>query len=146
MLNPFREVSWRPSRAEKRRFAVSLMVGFPCLALILFVGRGLVTHNWNAVQFAWLGGAGFGAGLLFWLLPAVALPFYVAWYFLSCCIGLVVGNLLLSLFFYTAVTGIGMLLRLFGRTPVSKGFARGAVTYWQDAECISTPERYYRQY
>ncbi len=146
MLNPFKEVNWRPSRAEKRRFAVSLMFGFPCLALILFVGRGLVTHNWNAVQSVWLGGAGFGAGLLFWLLPAVARPCYVAWYFLACCIGLVVGNLLLSLFFYTVVTGIGMLLRLFGRTPVSKGFAREAASYWQDAECVSTPERYYRQY
>jgi hypothetical protein len=146
MLNPFKEVNWRPNRAEKRRFAVSLMVGFPCLALLFFVGHGLASHAWNPMRFLWLGGAGFGAGLLFWLLPAVALPFYLVWYFLSCCIGLVAGNLLLSLFFYTAITGIGSLLRLFGRPPLSKGFARGTASYWQDAEPAGTPERYYRQY
>ncbi len=35
MLNPFKEVNWHPDLATRRTFARSLVIGFPCLAVVL---------------------------------------------------------------------------------------------------------------
>lgn len=146
MVNPFREINWHPGLPERRQFAASLMIGLPCLALTWFLGRGLFAHSWSPAPPLWIGGAGFAAGFVLWLFPAVALPFYLGCYFLSCCIGIVLGNFLLILFYYTFVTGTGLLLRLLRSTPVSKGFNKSAASYWQEAEQISDLKRYYGQF
>ena len=40
MLNPFKEVNWTPDLGEKRKFGRSLVLGFPCMALMfLLMGR-----------------------------------------------------------------------------------------------------------
>jgi len=146
MVNPFQEVNWRPGLVERRKFAVSLMIGFPCLAVIMLLGRRLLAHQWRFVPAMELAGGGFGAGLFFWTIPTVALPFYWVWYFLSCCIGIILGNFLLMLFFYTIVTATGAVLRLLGRTPISKRIDKKAASYWQDAEPSPAAERYFRQF
>jgi hypothetical protein len=37
MFNPFREVNWRPSLAERGTFGWSLVIGFPSLAAALLL-------------------------------------------------------------------------------------------------------------
>ena len=32
MVNPFKEVNWNPGPRERRKFALSLIIGFPCIA------------------------------------------------------------------------------------------------------------------
>ena len=97
MLNPFKEVNWNPDTAARRTFAKSLVVGFPCLALVLLFAGYLTGKGWNFDPSLKLGGIGAAAGVLFYAMPAVAKPFYVVWYALACCIGLVVGNVVLVL-------------------------------------------------
>ena len=130
MLNPFKEVNWNPGTAERRTFAKSLMIGFPIIAVVLATVTWFGAREWKPF-FLWLGCGGFAAGLLFWLLPAVSLPFYVVWYAIACAMGLIVGNVLLSLVYYLVLTPIGLVLRMVGRTPLSKGFDRTCSSYWK---------------
>ena len=146
MLNPIKEVNWQPDTAARRVFAKSLMIGFPCLAtLFLFAGR-LKSGAWNPAFPLQLATIGASAGALFWLAPAIAKPFYVVWYALACCIGFVVGNVVLALVFYALVTGIGLLKRLGGGQPIRKTPDPRAKTYWLDAPPASNPQRYYSQF
>jgi hypothetical protein len=146
MLNPFKEVNWQPDTAARRVFAKSLMIGFPCLAtLFLFAGR-LKSGAWNPAFPLQLATIGAGAGALFWLAPAIAKPFYVVWYALACCIGLVVGNVVLALVFYVLVTGIGLLKRLGGNQLIRKVPDPQAKSYWREAPPASNPQRYFSQY
>ncbi|MBI3882122.1 MAG: hypothetical protein HY301_18940 [Verrucomicrobia bacterium] len=145
MINPFKDVNWNPGRPERRKFAVSLIIGFPIVGALMLFAAWLKTHAWQPFGL-WLGAIGCAAGVVFWLVPQIARPFYVAWYFLACCIGIVVSNVLLTVFFYLAVTPVGWLLRACGRQPLSKGFDKSAATYWRDAEKGIEASRYYRQF
>jgi len=147
MVNPFAEVKWQPDLAERRKFAKSLVIGFPCLALVFLLLGWARKGVWDANlhNALWLAGGGALAGVVFWLLPQIARPFYVIWYFLACCIGIVVGNLLLGAFFYLIVTPFGLAKRL-GKPAITKGFNKTATTYWRDAATPADPARYYKQF
>jgi hypothetical protein len=145
-MNPFKEVNWHPGPKERRAFATSLVIGFPCFALVLLLtgwlsGKGL--HTVFAIELA---GVGAGVGGLCWVVPAIAKPFYVVWYAVACCVGLVVGNVLLALVFYVFFGGIGLAMRCCGRRAVSRTVNKQTVSYWQDAEENSDPKSYYRQF
>lgn len=68
-----------PHRQKRRTFAVSLMTGFPIIALLYLVGGYLRSGGWNLDAALVLGGVGAGAGALFWAVPAIARPFYLVW-------------------------------------------------------------------
>jgi len=144
-MNPFADVNWNPDTRARKKFAVSLIVGFPAIAILLAAASYLKAHH--VAHFPiWLGGIGLAVGIILWLLPQIAKPFYVVWYFLGCCIGIVVGNVLFSLFFYLVVTPLGLLLRLRKNPAITKGFDKSAKTYWRDTEKIVDLKRYYRQF
>lgn len=148
MVNPFAEVRWNPDRTERRKFAASLFIGFPCIAMVLLLAGWLGAGRWdaNAGLSLWLGGAGALAGAVFWLLPAISRPFYVAWYFLACCLGIVIGNVLLGGFYYLILTPFGLIKRVVGKPAIAKGFDRSRPTYWRDARTANDPGRYYKQF
>src|ERR1700722_2095140 len=133
MMNPFKDVNWNPGFAEKRKFAVTLVTGFPPIAIVLSLITFLAKHSWKPF-YLWLGVIGLAVGVVLWLLPQIAKPFYVVWYFFACCMGIVVGNLLFALFFYLIFTPLGLLLRLRREKPVVKGFDKSRASYWRDVE------------
>lgn len=145
MINPFKDVNWNPDLSARRSFAVSLVIGFPAIAIVFGVLGRLKTHAWNPF-FLWLGLIGLAAGVLFRLVPQIAKPFYLGWYFIACCIGVVVSNLMFGLFFYLVLTPIGLVMRAFGRQTLRKGFDRTKPTYWADAEKGVEASRYYQQF
>ena len=145
MLNPFKDVNWNPDVAERKKFALSLMLGFPIIALILAVVTRLSSHAWNPF-FLWLGVIGFAIGALLWLIPQIARPFYAIWFFLGCCVGIVMGNTLFALFYYLLLTPMGLVMRLAGRDPLRRRFDRSTPSYWRDAEKVVDMKRYYRQF
>jgi hypothetical protein len=148
MVNPFAEVNWKPDLAERRKFAKSLVIGFPCLALILLLGGWIGKGKWDAnLGLAiWLGGGGILAGAVFWAVPQMARPFYMVWYFLACCLGIVIGNLVLALFYYLILTPFGLIKRVIGKPALTKGFDKNATTYWKEAHTAEDPARYYKQF
>jgi hypothetical protein len=146
MVNPFKEVDWHPNVSARRRFAMSLMVGFPCVALGFWMILGVKTGGWDTAMPVKIGFYGASAGIVFYLVPIVAKPFYLVWYAIACCIGLVVGNLLLALVFYVFVTGIGVVMRLIGRDPMNRRLDRSAASYWRDVHQPADSRRYYSQF
>jgi hypothetical protein len=145
MINPFQEVNWSPGLKERRKFALSLIIGVPCLAAVFALIHRVAHHVWKP-SFLWLGVIGLGVGVVLWLLPRIARPFYVVWYFFACCMGIVMGNLLFIVFFYLVFTPLGLLLRATGRKAFTKGLDRNQPTYWRDAEKGVDLKRYYRQF
>ena len=145
MMNPFAEVNWKPDVGEKRKFAFSLIIGFPCLALVFATMGRIASGGWNG-KFVWLAVIGALAGGVLWLIPQIAKPFYLAWYFVACCIGFVVGNILLSAVYYLVVTPIGLLVRASGRGAIRRNLDRTSDSYWREAETVVDLTRYYRQF
>ena len=131
--------------AARRKFAVSLVIGFPILATIFAVATYLAKHTWNPF-FLWLGGIGCAVGVVLWLIPQIAKPFYMVWYFIACCMGLVISNTLFALFFYLVFTPMGLVLRLRRRPAITKGFNKSQKSYWREAEKSVALKRYYRQF
>ena len=148
MLNPFTEINWKPALPERRKFARSLVLGLPCVAMVLLLAGWLAKGRWQANLPAalWLGGGGAALGGVLWVLPQIAWPFYVAWHALACCLGLVLGNLLLAGFFYLVLTPFGLARRCLTKPALSKRFDRQAPTYWKEAGPAPEPERYYKQF
>ena len=64
MLNPFKDINWNPGLVEKREFGMSLIIGFPCLALFFTVITWLRTHTWQP-GFMWIGAIGLVAIVTF---------------------------------------------------------------------------------
>mgnify|MGYP000114131844 CR=1 FL=1 len=146
MLNPFKEVDWNPDLPARRKFAVSLIIGFPIVALVvLLIGR-VFGDEWKWVVPLWIASCGAGTGLVLWAIPQIAKPFYCLWYAFGCSMGIIIGNLLMCAFFYLVITPFGLARRLSKRPAILKGTETGAETYWQDVEAVKDPKRYYRQY
>jgi hypothetical protein len=148
MLNPFAEINWEPTVNERRKFALTLVIGFPCVALVLLLMGWLVKGHWQANLPAalWLSGGGVTVGTVLRAMPQIALPFYIVWHFVACCMGLVLGNLLLAGFFYLVLTPLGLAKRCLTKPTITKRFNREATTYWKDAGPSPEPERYYKQF
>jgi len=145
MINPFKDTNWNPGAGEKRKFARSLIIGFPIIAAVFAIMAWLRTGTWHG-GFVWLAIIGAALGAILWVLPQIARPFYLIWFFAACCIGIVVSNLLIAAFFYLIVTPIGLLMRILGRDPLQKRFDRSRTTYWRDVEKVVDGERYFRQF
>ncbi|MBG87098.1 MAG: hypothetical protein CMO80_09390 [Verrucomicrobiales bacterium] len=146
MVNPFKEVNWKPDNAEKRTFGKSLIIGFPIIAVIFLLVLRAKNGEWQTDFPIKLAACGAGAGVLFILIPQIATPVYVVWYCLACCIGLVIGNVLLGIVFYVLVGGLGLFMRLIGRDTMGRRFDRSASTYWRDAKQPTDPKRYFSQF
>jgi hypothetical protein len=144
MINPFHDVNWNPGPAEKRKFAVSLIIGFPALALFFSLVNWLIHHSFKP-GLLWLGASGLAVGVVLWLVPQIARPFYVVWYFAACCIGIVMANLVFSLFFFLIFSPLGWLRRAMNPAAFPKSPEKARATYWQPAEKVTDIKRYYRQ-
>ncbi|MEO6785288.1 MAG: SxtJ family membrane protein [Chthoniobacteraceae bacterium] len=145
MINPFREINWKPTHGELRAFGKVIAFGFPIVAALLGVSAWLRSHVWPAWTL-WLGAAGLAVGLACMFVPRAARPLYLAWMAVGCCIGLVVGNAVLAVIYFLIVTPIGLALRLAGRDPLRRAIKRERKSYWDDAQKAGDSERYFRQY
>ena|SRR5215475_7636819 len=144
-MNPFKEVNWKPDVSERRKFARSLIIGFPCVAVVLLLVGWLKTGTLKLQPPLMVGGIGFAIGVVLLVLPQIAQPFYVLWYGFACAIGLVVGNILLAVVFYILITGVGLAIRAAGKCSMRKT-TTDEKTYWKDAKLVTDPQSYYRQF
>jgi hypothetical protein len=146
MMNPFREVNWNPGLQERRKFAVSLLVGFPGVAAVLLVAGRWQGSGWNFVLPLAVAGIGVGLGLILWVVPQIARPFYVGWHAFACSAGFVMGNLVLAGVYLLLFAPVGLARRAMGRRTFHKGFDKSAPSYWNEEPPPGDPARYYRQF
>ncbi len=148
MINKFKEINWNPDISERKKFAMSLLIGFPVIAIVILAIGWIRSGIWdkNLSLSLWIGGAGFIAGFIFYILPQLSKPFYIGWYFLGACIGIVVSNLALILFYLLILTPFGILRRLLSKDFFPKTFDRSKKTYWKEAKQVDDIQRYYQQF
>jgi len=146
MINPFTDVNWNPDIAERRKFGRTLLLGLPIIALLLALAKRFLTGQWHWEPAIWIAAVGITVGLISLATPSLARPFYVVWYGIACCIGIVMTNLLLAVFYYLAFTPISLLKHALGKKTFRKGFQKGSPTYWQEAKHAPDRQRYYNQF
>jgi len=108
---------------EWRKFGLLFLGVFVLLAAyLLWKGHG--TWWISAVVAAAFGGTGLVApSLLRW-------PHY-GWMKFAGLLGWVNTRVLLTLFFFLVLTPVGLVMRLFGRDPLARRFAKGSGSYWE---------------
>lgn len=148
MVNPFTEIDWNPDRKAVRAFGRIVLI-VSAVVVPVTVGLHLLLADGSAGGFmlflSRLFAVFFALGLIAFLLPAAGKHIYKIWYFLSACIGLLVANLLLLLFFFGFFSPIALVMRyLVRRDPLL--LKRPTGTMWSDHPRPRDVSRYYRQY
>ena len=92
----------------------------------------------------WIGGAALTA--LFFMIPPLRRPLYLAWMYAAFPIGWTVSHLVLAAVFFLAVTPVGLLMRLLGHDPMRRRPDPKAATYWEPREGEPDSKRYFRQF
>jgi len=91
-----------------------------------------------------------GIGALVWvgfaLAPPLRLPIYRVWMHVVFPIGWTVTHVIMALLFFAVITPAGLLLRLFGRDPLSRRIDPNAQSYWTERRQPSPVERYFHPY
>ena len=150
MINPFKEVNWKPDRAELRKFGWTVLIGFTLIAALLLVVQAMGFKRFAAMS--WTVPVGLfccGAVLLLiaYSLRPLALILYRVWFLLACCIGIVLSNLILLAFFYLFFTPFAIGFRMLsGRDPLRLRKPSGCATYWYEIVGKRPLEQYLRQY
>lgn len=145
MINPFRDINWSPDRDAIAEFGRALMIGglVLCAVFGIMLRHGAGAHAiilWRAFAIIAL------VGLPIRLVPgAWARPLYLIWFFVGACIGTVVGNTVMALFYYGFFTPIAVVMRWRGRDPLQRRPPPGD-TMWHPHRSPASPARYYRQY
>ena len=147
MINPFKEINWKPARGDLRTFAWSLIIGFPCIALFFFFARWIRIRGIPDPHFfLLLGCIGGAVGLVCLVVPVIARPLYYIWYAIAAAIGLFMANLIFSIMFFAVFTPLAIVIRLLGRDALNLKWKRSAPSHWQDAPPMRPAGDYFRQF
>ncbi len=114
------------SRSELRKYGLIMFAAFAVISILLYL-KGETAYRFTAVP-----------SVLFLLfaavLPSALAPVEKYWMKLAAVLGFVVTNILLTLVFVLAILPVGLLLQVFGKSPLRKGFKKSArlSSYWLD--------------
>ncbi|MCB9894067.1 MAG: hypothetical protein H6839_06455 [Planctomycetes bacterium] len=135
------EINRNPSTRQLRTFGA---IWFP-----LFCGMiGLAAWRATYSDLAWIiAGSIAGLSVLLALgIPKALKPLFIGLMIVSFPIGWVVSHVLIALVYYVVITPLGLLLRLFGKDPMSRRMDPGASTYWVSLREPASKSNYFRQY
>lgn len=146
MINPFKDINWRPDIGELRKFGITLMIG---AVIVLFILIGVHFMFENARGFTRFWSKAFLvvmiAGFLVLALPRIFKPIYHIWFFLGACMGIVISNTIMLVFYYVFFTGTALILRLTGR-DVLRLKRPQSDSMWLEHKQPKDVSRYYRKY
>ena len=119
----------------------------PLFALFAGLVGGVASWKFDAPGFAkWVGLVSAAIVAIYYAVPPLRKPIFVAWLAAVFPIGWVVSHLLLSVVFYLVVFPIGLLVRLFGYDALRRRREPDAESYWIEREPRDDPRRYFRQF
>ena len=134
------ELNKAPSRRE-------LLVFGSLFALFFGLIGGLIWWKFEAPTAAYVVWSIAAAiTIVFYALPPIRKPIYLAWIHLAVPIGWVISHVAMALIYYLVFTPIGLIMRLFGRDPMERRFDRSAASYWVEHNPAGEPGRYFRQF
>ena len=133
------QLNKNPSRTELLWFGLLLAALF-ALAGAMVLRR---FHSVRSAQIIWIASAVLVS--LYYLIPPVRRPVYVASIYLTYPLGWVMSHLILMAVFYLAITPLGLLMRISGRDPIARRFDSGRPSYWVEHDPSGSTDRYFRQ-
>lgn len=115
----------------------------------LFVGLiGLILMrrlHWNNVAYGlWTVSA--VIIVVYYLVPSIRKPTYLAWIYSVMPIGWVVSHVLLGIVFYLVVTPVGLAMKALKYDPMQRTLDPAAKSYWIKRESQVDNSSYFRQY
>jgi hypothetical protein len=129
----------RTGAGDLRKFGVTVGAGFIFLGVLL-----LLRHRSSYVAFCGAGALLTAFGVIW---PRALKYVYIAWMALAFTLGLVMSNVILTLFFFLFVTPIGLLARLFQKDFLARKWDKRAASYWiQHGSEVKTANTYERQF
>ena len=135
------QINWHPSRTECRRFGWVALVASALVAALL--------AWWQDLSLVWTGVL-VGAGVVIFALSLISAklvrPVFVGLTLVTWPIGWVVSFVILAVFYYIVLTPIGLVLRLFRRDPLTRGWEDDAETYWVPHRQPESAKRYFNQF
>ena len=130
------EINWKPTDRQLRQFAVICLFALPFIAWMWHappIGVGIAA------------GIGLAMALVGWFVPRVVAPIFVGFSLLALPIGLVVGEVVLCIIYFTVFLPIALIFRLRGRDALQRKAPADSQTYWQPKPKPSGAASYYRQ-
>ena len=134
------DIKWNPTKRELRQF------GGLCLVFFGLIGAYVYSYHQATTAASILAGLAVGLGLMGLLVPMALRPIFVGWMVAAFPIGWTVSHLLLAVIYYLVLTPIGLILRVVGYDPLSRGFDDDAATYWSLRERSDDVSHYFRQF
>lgn len=138
---PLIELNTNPTDRQLRQFAALVV---PLAALILIALLWWRAVGWSWISIVALVAAAFAiAGTC---RPAWARPVYLAWMMAAYPLGWLVGHVVMGVVYFGIVTPIGLIMRFFGRDPLTRRFDPNRTSYWEPRQTETESKRYFEQF
>ena len=128
----------KPTRRELRNFCLVMAGGLGLFGLVAWY----VENEAATRVLGGLSGLFLLVGITY---PPLTRPVFAVWMILARILGFVNTHLLLALVFYTMFTGIGLVMRIFGRDPMDRAWQPERDSYWQRRETPLLPHDHYER-
>jgi hypothetical protein len=135
----FQHVEWHPDRAELRRFARAMLIGFFIIGVIFGIRQHQVGQ---ATLVLWTVGATLAVAAL---IPGLGRFAYLAVHVPTSLLGYVISHVILVVLYTALFTPLGLLLRITGKDLLRLKEPRGS-TVWAPRTRARGAESYYRQF
>lgn len=135
------DIDWKPEDKQLRQFGFIALAGYPFMGLVFWY----VASASDAVLFGFIG-LGLLCPLLVLIHPKLIKPIYLTMMLLSLLIGVPVSYTLLGVIYFLLFMPVGLLFRLLGRDPLTKGPDKQLSTYWIERKTQPSPASYLRLY
>jgi TRAP-type C4-dicarboxylate transport system permease small subunit len=93
-----------------------------------------------------LWGIGVVLPVIYYAIPGLRRPIYLAWMYLAFPIGLVVSYVVLALVYFAVFAPVGLIMRLVRHDPLQRAFDSARKTYWVEHRTGGPKSRYFSQY
>ena len=134
------DINKNPTPRELKVFGFLFAVVFALLGAMFWWCSG-----WhNAAMVVWYSAAFILVAYV--LVPTVRKPIYLIWSYALYPIGYVITLVLMGVVYYLVITPTGLLMRLFGRDPLTRKFKPEASSYWIRRKEDASLDRYFRQF
>lgn len=148
MINPFHEIDWSPDEAAIAAYGRSMLIGFSVVAAVFFI---IGTFRSSLEQAVATPLVIFLAGFFIYAVSRLGVdlckPIYLVWHFLAACVGIVVANLALFLFFHLIFSPTAVLARWStGRDPLALRKDPEKKTFWIESPPKKSLKSYFRLY
>jgi len=150
MINPFTEINWNPDAKDLRKFGRTVLAGFLIISAV-FLLVNILVFKYPGSKAAYtpliLFALGVAVCFISYFVKPLSLPVYYIWFIAGASIGIVVTNLLLSLFYYFFFTPVGLALKyLAGRDPLNLKQIKAQKSNWNNHNANKPIRRYFKQY